>query len=116
MAQQFESLANKILNDFENEITITDFNVSVSYKFFLHNSQNTTYDESMAYIVPTKMGLVPSENSSAIYYFYNNKLASKNLPTYTEYMPLYCTIIKKLNKAKYGIRIGNKFYEDQKIM
>ena len=116
MAQQFESMVNKILNDFENEITISDFNVQVSYKFYLHESQNSTFDESISYIVPSKINHELKPLQSSIYYYYNDKLASKNQPTYTDFLPIYGTIINKINKAKFGVRIGEKFYEEQKVI
>jgi hypothetical protein len=115
MAQQFESMVNKILNDFENEITISDFNVPVSYKFYLHESQNSTFEESYSYIITSKMNTRLNPSKSSIYYYYGDELASKNQPTYTDFLMVYSQVISKLNRAKFGIRIGEKFYEEQKI-
>lgn len=56
------------------------------YKFNLHESKNSSSDERMAYIIPSKMDTEPT--LSSIYYYYNHKLASKNQPTYTDYLTI----------------------------
>ena len=115
MSQQFESMVNTILNDFAWDKTIVDFNIPVMFKFYLNDTNNTPSNERYSYYIPATMNKVSSLANTSISYYYDDKLVSKDEGTYLDLKPLYVSLMTKIFKAKYGVRIGEKFLENSKI-